>query len=223
MTFKKGNKYGIKNKGKRIKYFPITKECEYCHKSWYAKKYDEIVHKKYCSKECSKKAIGTKNRKLQPIVKKYCKCGCGELIDSRNRNGEIYYKVGHHFKGKGKRKDDKKNPNKGDKCHFWKGGVTPLKIMIKRLYKYRQWRSDVFTRDNFICQGCNVRGGSLEPHHKKSYSLIIFDNKIKTTEQAENCEELWNINNGITLCHDCHKKTDNYGSKSKIKKGDQSW
>jgi len=33
-------------------------------------------------------------------------------------------------------------------------------------------------------------------------------------EQAVNCEELWNINNGITLCKECHKKTDSYGGKT---------
>ena len=34
--------------------------------------------------------------------------------------------------------------------------------------------------------------------------------QIKTFEQALNCAELWDINNGRTLCKECHKKTDNY-------------
>lgn len=29
-------------------------------------------------------------------------------------------------------------------------------------------------------------------------------------EDAINCEELWSINNGRTLCIDCHKKTNTY-------------
>ncbi len=31
----------------------------------------------------------------------------------------------------------------------WKGGVTPLMLQIRHSFKTRQWRSDIFTRDNF--------------------------------------------------------------------------
>lgn len=34
---------------------------------------------------------------------------------------------------------------------------------------------------------------------------IQEENNIKTLEDAENCEELWNINNGRTLCRNCHR------------------
>lgn len=30
------------------------------------------------------------------------------------------------------------------------------------------------------------------------------------------CEELWDLNNGRTLCIDCHKKTETWGGKTKI-------
>ena len=35
--------------------------------------------------------------------------------------------------------------------------------------------------------------------------LGFKDNNIKTSLEAINCDELWNINNGITLCTYCHK------------------
>ena len=35
--------------------------------------------------------------------------------------------------------------------------------------------------------------------------------KNQRLEQALNYEELWNINNGETLCENCHKETDTYG------------
>jgi hypothetical protein len=102
----------------------------------------------------------------------------------------------------------------------WKGGFTPLINMIRNCFKYRQWRSDIFTRDDFTCQRCGVRSGNgktiyLEAHHPKMLSTIFYENKITTREQALNFEELWNINNGITLCRECHNKTKNGGRKKK--------
>lgn len=38
--------------------------------------------------------------------------------------------------------------------------------------------------------------------------------QIKTFKKAFTCDELWDVNNGITLCRDCHKTTDNYGGKA---------
>lgn len=92
----------------------------------------------------------------------------------------------------------------------WKGGVTKLAEQIRKCFKYRQWRSDIFERDNYTCQECGIRGTFLEAHHIKEFSKIMAENNIKTLEQALACEELWNINNGQTLCKECHKKTDNY-------------
>lgn len=92
----------------------------------------------------------------------------------------------------------------GKNNHNWKGGITPLVLQIRHSYKYRQWRSDVFTRDDFICQECGRRGGHLHAHHIKSLSLIMELNDITTFEQAFECSELWDINNGITLCNKHH-------------------
>jgi hypothetical protein len=103
----------------------------------------------------------------------------------------------------------------GEKSHLWKGGKRILSDIIRSSFPYRQWRSDVFTRDNFTCQECgDKKGGNLESHHIKSLSKIIQEYNIKTLEQALSCEELWNINNGQTLCEDCHKKTNNFGRKN---------
>jgi rubrerythrin len=89
-----------------------------------------------------------------------------------------------------------------------------LQYQIRNSYEYRQWRSDVFTRDKFICQMCGVNG-ELHAHHKKALSLILMQYKIITFEQALICAELWDINNGLTVCPICHKKTDNYAAKAK--------
>lgn len=101
----------------------------------------------------------------------------------------------------------------GEKHPKWKGGVVPMYEKIRKSFEYRQWRSDVFTRDNFICVLCGVRGGKLQADHIKRFVDVLVENGIKTFEEAVGCEELWNINNGRTLCIECHKKTDTFGGR----------
>jgi hypothetical protein len=66
----------------------------------------------------------------------------------------------------------------GEKNPNWKGGITKLNKQIRNCFKYRQWVSDVFTRDDFICQECGKKGGNLNAHHIKSFSQILEDNNI---------------------------------------------
>jgi len=102
----------------------------------------------------------------------------------------------------------------GDKHWNYKGNSL-LKNTIRSSFEMRQWRSDVFQRDSYTCQLCGQKSGDIEAHHIKSFSQILEDNNIKTIEQALECQELWNINNGQTLCLKCHKKTNNYGGRKK--------
>jgi hypothetical protein len=101
---------------------------------------------------------------------------------------------------------------KGENNPQWKGGITSLAKQINKNYKYRQWRDDVFTRDNFTCQMCGKKGGKLNAHHIKSFSSILQYYEITTLEEALECDELWNINNGITLCEKCHIKIHKKGT-----------
>ncbi len=108
---------------------------------------------------------------------------------------------------------------KGENHHFWRGGISGITDLIRHSYKYRQWRSDCFTRDNHTCQKCGARSGNgkrvyLNVDHIKLFALILKENNIKNVEEADGCEELWNINNGKTLCVICHRKTDSFGVKS---------
>ena len=103
-----------------------------------------------------------------------------------------------------------------EKSPFWKGGRCNLVDKIKGSYQYRLWRKAVFQRDNWTCRHCNKRskkGDKIEihPHHIISFSLILDKECIKTIEQALKCKQLWDVSNGLTLCLECHKKTDSYG------------
>jgi len=100
--------------------------------------------------------------------------------------------------------------NVGSNNHNWKGGISNLNNIIRNIFEYRQWRDDVYTRDNFTCQECSnkrnyYKGIKLHAHHIKPFSNIFQYYEITTLEEALDCDELWNINNGITLCKECHK------------------
>lgn len=85
---------------------------------------------------------------------------------------------------------------------------------IRNSFKYRQWRSDVYTRDAFTCQQCGTVGRKLEAHHIMSTAAIVKKYAIESMEHALACDKLWDINNGVTLCLDCHATTGNYKGKN---------
>ena len=45
----------------------------------------------------------------------------------------------------------------------------------------------------------------LEVHHAKTFNDICNENNVTTLEQALECRELWNLNNGFSICYKCHK------------------
>lgn len=105
----------------------------------------------------------------------------------------------------------KMNMAKKPEDHWnWKGGISKIDRIIRRMPEYLKWRSDVFSRDNWTCMTCGVRGVYITAHHIKSFAKILKENNIKTTNDARKCGELWDINNGVSLCENCHSLTDNY-------------
>lgn len=100
---------------------------------------------------------------------------------------------------------------KGKESPGWKGGVTPVQRVLRNSDKYLLWRSKVFKRDNYTCQKCKNIGGKLHAHHIRKFSIILNDLAqnyplLSVIDLAEQCRELWDIWNGITLCEKCHKK-----------------
>jgi len=95
----------------------------------------------------------------------------------------------------------------------WKGGITDLRNQIYNSSQWKQWRRAVFERDNYTCQECNAKSGNgktirLEAHHNhKGFSQLLIENHIETLEDASNCNALWDIDNGKTLCDKCHNLT----------------
>ncbi len=129
---------------------------------------------------------------------------------------EYRKKISDGHKGQIAHNKGKANPSlKGDKNPSWKGGITPINKQIRHSFKYRQWRSDVYQRDDYTCQMCFVRGVEIHADHIKQFALIFQENKITSLPEALDCEEFWNINNGRTLCKPCHMNTSTYLKKVK--------
>jgi 5-methylcytosine-specific restriction endonuclease McrA len=93
-----------------------------------------------------------------------------------------------------------------------KGGITPLYSKIRSSKRMQKWRRDVFIRDGFKdwFSGC---GGDLESHHIISFTYLLRKYNIKTLKEAEKCEELWDINNGVTMLKKSHKAYHNMWGK----------
>lgn len=92
-----------------------------------------------------------------------------------------------------------KNPN-------WKGGITPTVKKVRASLQVAVWRKEVFERDNYTCQKCRKIGGQLNADHIKEFSVIFEENNLKSYSEAMNCSELFDVNNGMTLCIECHKE-----------------
>lgn len=98
----------------------------------------------------------------------------------------------------------------GEKSSNWKGGISKIDRRCRRIPEYREWRENVFKRDDWTCRECGANKCYVTAHHIKGFSLIISSNSIKSVADARLCIELWDVDNGLTLCETCHKKTDNY-------------
>jgi 5-methylcytosine-specific restriction endonuclease McrA len=189
------------------------KPCKFCGREFFKKATDSKrvweTRTKYCSKECANNSkIGkpTWNKGIKGSIKPnitsfkkglipwnkglhYTLGPCSEATKEKIRMAQL---------GKKRPQTSKeKNPN-------WKGGITPENEIIRKSTQYQIWRKSVFDRDNYTCVLCGARNGSgktviLHADHIKPFSLFP--------------ELRFIVDNGRTLCRDCHKKTDTYGSR----------
>ena len=98
---------------------------------------------------------------------------------------------------------------KGQKPALWKGGISSLQSRIYSSPQNKLWREEIFRRDKWICQTCGFKG-DLEAHHIIPMNQILKRVMIEGVSKddkfllAMSIPELFDINNGITLCKDCH-------------------
>lgn len=161
----------------------VQYECQFC-----ARKFVTFVSRKakFCSRKCVKDAkVFIHDRPHTEKAKNKCR--------ENANNFSTRFSVGHI---------DLSNGigwfKKGQKPWNWQGGERTLSQKIKDDVRWKKWRKSIFQRDNYTCRDCKNRGSELHPHHIKS--------KVRYPELA------FELSNGVTLCVDCHKKTDNYGA-----------
>ena len=103
--------------------------------------------------------------------------------DINNHNGKRYVQT-QDFR------DLMRETMSGVNAPNWQGGISNPNELLRHNFEYKEWRTSVFKRDDFTCQCCGKRGGTLRSHH-----LLPFSDYI---------DYRYEINNGITLCETCH-------------------
>lgn len=120
---------------------------------------------------------------------------CSRLCSNKNQVRGLWNKGKSHSYETRKKLSD---ALKGEKSYLWKGGITVVNQLLRNGLDYRLWREKVFKRDNYSCRECGKRGCYLEAHHIKSFS--------------EYPKYRFDINNGMTLCRECHQLTETYAT-----------
>lgn len=101
------------------------------------------------------------------------------------KKGDFFYSKEYEIIIKGGQRSRNRHWN-------WKGGITSKNHAIRQSSQMKQWRNDVFERDEYTCEFCGQKGGILHAHH--IYSFAKYP-KLRL-----------DIDNGMTLCKECHNK-----------------
>lgn len=96
----------------------------------------------------------------------------------------------------------------GERNVNWKGGISSWKDQVKASKEYKEWRMSVFQRDRFTCKWCGHRSVKSKAHGDKTSDIQAHH----ITPMSKDKEQWFLINNGITLCIPCHRKT--YGKEN---------
>lgn len=115
----------------------------------------------------------------------------------RKQSEETKNKIGNSLRGKKRKQFTKETrikmgeSHKKEKHWNWKGGITPLKKLIRDSVETKEWRKSCLIRDNFVCQKTRISGGELEVHHINNF--------------ADFPELRFEVDNGIVLSKESHK------------------
>ncbi len=97
----------------------------------------------------------TKGRKCKRCYREVPKANlkyCSQECYGKSREGE---QKSQKFKDNLSKIQQKKQKGKGN--NNWKGGTTDERHRLQNSEEYKQWRLNVYKRDNFTCRKCNTK------------------------------------------------------------------
>lgn len=191
-------------------------KCTICSKPLYRRPHEFKEGVEFCCSGCRSELY--KRREMPEELKlgweltwkigENHKTGIPKSEETKKKISEANKRYWSNNKDKAKERGLKQSKNSNRK--------SELGVLIRTSLKYKEWVKQVFERDNYTCQECGDRSSKekhiyLNAHHIKPLSLIMFENNLTTNDfdtlqKAFIIDELWDINNGKTLCIDCHKK-----------------
>jgi len=163
-----------------------SKKCKYCNKEFYKFPTDSSSYwkvKSFCSKRCANN-FNENNR---------FKAGVPRPKEVIEKMRATMFKKGIPACNKGKHID----ATKGEKHWNWQGGKTPEIRAIRVSLEYKIWREAVFIRDNYTCVWCGIKSA-------KGIKAFLHADHIQPFSDYP--ELRFAIDNGRTLCKDCHYK-----------------
>jgi hypothetical protein len=172
--------------------------CKYCSIE-FAKFDSEIKKHPTANHFCCKEHFDLYRGVKPDITLKCAQCG-KDIIKA----GSMENKRTNHFCSNTCYNDWRSINLRGENNYTWAGGITrPIYRKLRNCRLSTNWRIAIFERDNYTCTECGCTE-HLDVHHTVEFADIIKQNNITTYAQGADCEQLWDVNNGITLCVHCH-------------------
>lgn len=228
---------GFKTGGRVAVYSIMDFTCQTCGKVFHSDKACKSRLPKFCSKECAGKSkiiwsiCKNCGEKYNGTItgnrnKLFCSMKCaadykrGKSLSEEHKAAlsaakvgkpvphlhkpEIIAKISASLTGKPQpwiRGELHPNYTNGGAGHY-------ERIQAMGRVEYKNWRREVFARDNYTCQKCNRKGLRIQAHHIESWS--------------DNPDIRYDVTNGITLCIDCHRDV-HRGSREIAVNKKQNW
>jgi hypothetical protein len=191
-------------------------ECVICNKPLYRRPYEFKDGKEFCCVGCRSELY--KRRETSPNLKLGREKGTNHLegIPKNKTHKEKMKKIMSKWCENNVDKVAERGKKiRGENHYQWKGGTSRLNTSIRTLTENRKWLDNVKLRDK-KCVICETTK-ELESHHIVPLVVLIEKHNITNREQARECKELWNLDNGMTVCAECHCKIHNrkYNPKEK--------